>query len=846
MSDVSPVADSPVPQLYLLDMGREKYGDCILCRFGETTILVDGGHPGDDRSRHGYPSIPDQLEDLLGHPPPFDVSLLIVTHVHSDHIGCLPALVQRGDFRAEWALVADEKLGFGSIGEDSRIADAPPAFRRLLAALREESRADVKDDGELRRFLDDAEKLEDRYKAMLKAMKTAGTRVVRYGPDSHTALLHAFQHVGMKILGPTDAHLQTCADEIDRLTQDAIAMLSDYVTPDQPVDELAIYRGLAALAADSIDRPGKGAAINDQSIVLRFEVNGHRVLLTGDMQFAKPEVRDLNASMAALRNKVRGDGPYAFAKLAHHSSYNGVDRTVLNDLGNPPFLGHSGGRNDATHPDAGVLALLKSNRPNISWARTDRNGLITVSLASSGVTLRKSRGRLNDATPNVVDQPPEVATITAPGKGTTTVIRQRGASQGDEELVEVVARIPHVATRVTLTIDVAPRPQVPPSAEAERETAAGLKGDRPLPTLTIAAGRSLPKLLFVTSRVALRENMGSAEAEHVLAALRAAGLEVLDDLPGDLTKADQAAPVVRGRLAQSDYEGVVLLGGYDVIPAQRLDVLHAELRATLPTPHGDADDFIVWSDAIYGDRDDDGFAELPVARIPDGKSPELVFAAIQADAPARAGRRFGLRNDARPFADKVFQRLPGAERMLASQPTSPPHIPRRSVNAGAVYLMLHGADFDGSRFWGEDSTGTIEAFNITNIPPKCTGVVFTGCCWGALFVETTAAQATLGQKVAPMAPEASIALSFLKSGVQGFIGCTGTHYSPLQSPYEYYGGPMHNAFWRLQQQGLPPARALFEAKDEYRRGMPFAQRSPLGRAIGWKILRQFVCLGLGW
>ena len=32
---------------YLLDMGTEKYGDCVLCVLPDKTILIDGGHRSD-------------------------------------------------------------------------------------------------------------------------------------------------------------------------------------------------------------------------------------------------------------------------------------------------------------------------------------------------------------------------------------------------------------------------------------------------------------------------------------------------------------------------------------------------------------------------------------------------------------------------------------------------------------------------------------------------------------------------------------------------------------------------------------------------------------------------------
>ena len=96
------------------------------------------------------PSIPEQLEQILRQGPPFDISLLVVTHCHSDHIGCLPALVENDIIRVERALVADENLGFPGGGQDSV---SEPNLKRLLAALREEPRTGFRSQAELEEFL---------------------------------------------------------------------------------------------------------------------------------------------------------------------------------------------------------------------------------------------------------------------------------------------------------------------------------------------------------------------------------------------------------------------------------------------------------------------------------------------------------------------------------------------------------------------------------------------------------------------------------------------------------------------------------------------------------------------
>src|SRR4051812_2357424 len=87
--------DSTGDEVRLLDVGPNQYGDCILCRLGGKTILIDGAHPGDDSSS-AFVNIKKQLTALIG-APPFKVDLLVVTHTHIDHTGCLPTMVLKGD-----------------------------------------------------------------------------------------------------------------------------------------------------------------------------------------------------------------------------------------------------------------------------------------------------------------------------------------------------------------------------------------------------------------------------------------------------------------------------------------------------------------------------------------------------------------------------------------------------------------------------------------------------------------------------------------------------------------------------------------------------------------------------
>jgi hypothetical protein len=319
----------------------------------------------------------------------------------------------------------------------------------------------------------------------------------------------------------------------------------------------------------------------------------------------------------------------------------------------------------------------------------------------------------------------------------------------------------------------------------------------------------------------------------------------LYDLPPEATDSGpRALTLVREQLrARGDLRGVVIVGGYDVVPSQHRDCLPASLRAGLGATE-DPDNFIVWSDDGYGDSGDPGTPPLPVSRVPDGRSATLLFAALAAGDAARGASRRGVRNVARPFADEIFAALRGQDALMVSQPTTYEVTP--PLDADLVYIMLHGDWLDASRFWGEGTQNNVEAVNLTNIPQPGARVVFTGCCWGALTVDQPAQHSLPGTPPAPRVATASIALRFLEAGATAFVGCTGAHYSPTQSPYGYFGGPMHEAYWRSLAAGDSPAEALLSAKADYIRGFPHGRASQAQQAIEYKILHQYTCLGLGW
>jgi hypothetical protein len=103
-----------------------------------------------------------------------------------------------------------------------------------------------------------------------------------------------------------------------------------------------------------------------------------------------------------------------------------------------------------------------------------------------------------------------------------------------------------------------------------------------------------------------------------------------------------------------------------------------------------------------------------------------------------------------------------------------------------------------------------------------------------------------GAPIPPRLPESSIAMACLAAGARAVIACTGSHYSPVREPYDYYGGPIHRDFLKAYLDGSPPALALLAAKQAYAAAMPHGLTDPDDQAIEYKMIWQFTCLGLGW
>lgn len=409
----------------------------------------------------------------------------------------------------------------------------------------------------------------------------------------------------------------------------------------------------------------------------------------------------------------------------------------------------------------------------------------------------------------------------------------------------------------------------------------------------LAAGRDLPPLLFVTHRTSLDDNIGGHGATEVLELIYEANLgrerdqrhvviEFLGPLPH--TRESVLAEVHGALKANPQVMGIVLLGGYDVVPSMRVDVLPRQLREWVdrqPLDADDADNWIVWCDDPYGDPELTGIPEVPVSRIPDGCSKELMLAAMCVPK-AESATRSGIRNARRPFAERIFAMLPGNERMHVSAPIDWKRLGETALHASHVYIMLHGRNDIGRELWGEvtrdpapapddhalspvteelptsisetreqrmlnsHSDAMVSAVKYDQMPGNG-AVILSGCCWSAQASTWSARRARPGYTPKPRRTDTSVAMSALRAGARAFVGSTGVNYSPLNPSHRFYCEPMHREFWHGVVNGYAPAMALLVAKHRYASGMPHGHKNDwTSRAIEHKTLHQYTCLGLGW
>lgn len=309
-------------------------------------------------------------------------------------------------------------------------------------------------------------------------------------------------------------------------------------------------------------------------------------------------------------------------------------------------------------------------------------------------------------------------------------------------------------------------------------------------TVSVGSPEVMPPYLVLTHRERLNDHLLSPAAdpaatwsvvEGLLDARYGADAYTVLDY-GDFSDTDDAADLTN-LMAHRDHmmelieetgrpAYIIIIGGPDVVPF-----------GEFANPCLSADDTdVVYGDTWYGDLDADPLhhPEVPVARVPDGRSLDLiraVFAATERSAPSGTYPAYTQGHPQRPYVEEVTWNLleydqPGIDQLLERLPVmSDPTSPQRDasiVDATWTYFILHGSDKDTSKWWGEAEPGKpassspLVAFEVATARSR--GLVVSEACYGAWIMDD-------------QTPANSIALAFLRNGAFAFIGSTTMTYS---------------------------------------------------------------------
>jgi len=262
--------------------------------------------------------------------------------------------------------------------------------------------------------------------------------------------------------------------------------------------------------------------------------------------------------------------------------------------------------------------------------------------------------------------------------------------------------------------------------------------------------------------------------------------------------------IIKKKFSTSSYSCILFLGGQDVVPMAELPNPMLRLR----NENGDLiDEDTLYTDDVYGDFDGDTIPDVPVARLPDGKSFATMEGQLRGTSAPSSGA-MELYNKPWTGAKAIGLQIK-ASRIDSVAPTKDAKL---DANLKYYYFIIHGSKDKG--VWsgeGKNALGwTLSVDGLLAQDAVARGIVVSSACYAAYMINETSAK--------------DIGLHFMESGARAYIGATGLNYAfvPLWDPQACLGttsGRMASLIFSNCELGQDPLLAYFNAKREFARGL---------------------------
>ncbi len=281
--------------------------------------------------------------------------------------------------------------------------------------------------------------------------------------------------------------------------------------------------------------------------------------------------------------------------------------------------------------------------------------------------------------------------------------------------------------------------------------------------------------------------------------------------------------IIKKKFSTSRYSCIFILGGQDVVPMAELP--NPVLLRLDPKSGQFMDKDTLYTDDVYGDFDGDTVPDVPVARLPDGKSFATMKGQLRGTSAPPSGA-MELYNKPWTGAKAIGLQI-NAGRIDSVPPTEDAKL---DANLKYYYFIIHGSKDQG--VWAGDGKARggwpIRVVGLLAQDAAARGIVVSSACYAGYMINETSAT--------------DIGLHFIESGARAYIGATGINYAyPGQDPQAFLGnfcGRMASLIFQNCELGQDPLLAYFNAKREFARG--FAA----GDSVSHKILHETNYFGL--